>query len=234
MTTPNFKGSLFFRDEGLRGRDSGLPTDLLSQSARRLRILALLYAFLFFMAAYFPALLFSEHRAQLFSSAITWAPGVISIAIALVVAALTSNPGISVRVVMLIGHLFQVASSYGIAAAEFLDPASLDFNASFVGLSWVSVWTLLFTVVVPSSPGRTVMATLASISSVPLVTGFVIVTNSVPGVTPYKFFFALIFPYLLVVVMAYAGARVIYALGEIPHLLVRPPRDAKNFAPDPL
>jgi hypothetical protein len=58
------------------------------------------------------------------------------------------------------------------------------------------------------------MATLASVSSVPVVTGFVIANNTVPGVTPDKFFLALIFPYLLVVVMAYVGARVIYALGK--------------------
>jgi serine/threonine protein kinase len=214
LNAPDFKESLFFRDEGLRGRDSGLPPDLLSQSARRLRVLALLYAFVFFMAAYFPALLFSEHRAHIFSSFVSWGPGVISIAIALVVAAQTSNPRISVRVVMLIGLGFEVASSYGIAAAEFLDPTVLDFNARWVGLSWVAVWTLLFTVVVPSSPRRTVIATLASVSSVPVVTGFVIANNTVPGVTPDKFFLALIFPYLLVVVMAYVGARVIYSLGK--------------------
>jgi len=214
LNASDFKESLFFRDEGLRGRDSGLPPDLLSQSARRLRVLALLYAFVFFMAAYFPALLFPEHRAHIFSSLVSWAPGVISIAIALVVAALTSNPRISVRVVMLIGLGFEVASSYGIAAAEFLDPIALNFNARWVGLSWVAVWTLLFTVVVPNSPSRTVIATLASVSAVPVVTGFVIANNTVLGVTADKFFLALIFPYLLVVVMAYVGARVIYALGK--------------------
>jgi hypothetical protein len=70
LNAPSSKESLFFRDEGLRGHDSGLPPDLLSQSARRLRILALLYSFVFFMSAYFPALLFSEHRAGLFSSSL--------------------------------------------------------------------------------------------------------------------------------------------------------------------
>src|SRR4030095_10681637 len=153
----------------------------------RLRVLALLYAFVFFMAAYFPALLFSEQRAHIFSSFVSWAPGVISIAVALVVATLTNSPRITVRVVMLIGLGFEVASSYGIAAAEFLDPIALNFNAQWVGCSWVAVWILLFTVVVPSSPGRTVIATLASVSSVPIVTGFVIAKNDVPGVTPDKF-----------------------------------------------
>jgi eukaryotic-like serine/threonine-protein kinase len=212
--THDLKESLFFREQGLQGRDSGLPTDLLSQSARRLRILALLYAFIFFMAAFSPALVFPIHRAHLLSSFGAWGPGVISIAAALVVAALASNPRISVRVVMLIGLGFEVASSYGIAAAEFLEPNVIDFNARWVGLSWVAVWTLLFTVVVPNSPARTVIATLASVSAVPVVTAFVILNTTVPDVTFDKFFLALVFPYLLVVLMAYVGARVIYALGK--------------------
>jgi hypothetical protein len=45
-----------------RGMSSGLPADLLGQSAARLRILAFLYAFVFFMAGVFPALLFDRAR----------------------------------------------------------------------------------------------------------------------------------------------------------------------------
>ena len=159
-------------------------------------------------------MLFSDVRAYVLSSFANWGPGAISISLALLVAALTSNARLPLRVVMVIGLAFEVASSFGIAVAEFLDPRAINFNAHWVGLSWVSVWTLLFTVVVPSSPRRTVIVSLASVSSVPIVIGFVIANNNVPGVTPARFFFGLIFPYLLVVVMAYVGARVIYALGK--------------------
>src|SRR5215467_8714510 len=124
---------LFLGDEGLRGRDSGLPHDVLAQSARRLRTLALLYAFVFFMAAYFPTLLFSDVRAHIFSSFALWGPGTISIAVALVVAALSGNPRIPLGVVMVIGLGFEVASSFGIAAAEFMDPTALEFKAHWVG-----------------------------------------------------------------------------------------------------
>ena len=56
-------------EESTRSRhSSGFPADLLGQSAARLRILALLYAFVFFMAGVFPALLFPADRA-LFSAA---------------------------------------------------------------------------------------------------------------------------------------------------------------------
>lgn len=202
------------RTSSARESPTGLPADLLSQSASRLRILALLYAFVFFMAGFFPALLFPADRARLFGSFILWGPGVISIAVAVLVAALIRSARVPLPAVMYIGLAFEVVSSYGIAAAEFLDEEGLDMNVRWLGLSWVAVWTLLFTVVVPTPPRRAVVAALASVSSVPVVIGILIaadVGSFRPD--PLQFFFWLVFPYLLVVVMAYVGARVVYALG---------------------
>ena len=55
------------RDPTARAISSGFPVDLLSQSAGRLRVLALLYAFVFFMAGVFPGYInllntYSDHR----------------------------------------------------------------------------------------------------------------------------------------------------------------------------
>ncbi len=202
------------RTTGHRERTRGLPTDLLGQSAERLRVLALLYAFVFFMAGFFPALLFEQDRARLLSSVVLWGPGVIAIAVALLVAIILQTSRVPSSAVMTLGLAFEVASSYGIAAAEFLDPMGLNPNIRWLGLSWVAVWTLLFTVVVPTRPRRAVVAALASVSAVPVVIGFGIrsgVSSFNPD--PMQFFFWLVFPYLLVVVMAYVGARVVYALG---------------------
>jgi serine/threonine-protein kinase len=196
-------------------RDStGLPADLISQSAARIRVMCLLYSGVFFMAAFFPALLFASDRAMLFSSFTMWGPGALSIAVGLVVAQVIRHPRVPLSAVTTIGLVFEVASNYGIAAAEFLDPMGLNMVGRWQGLSWVAVWTLVFTIVVPASPRRAVIAALASVSSVPVVIGISIAT----GLTafhpdPGQFFFWLVFPYLLVVVMAYVSARVIYALG---------------------
>src|SRR5512140_3606111 len=126
------------RDKGRRARSSGLPTDLLAQSARRLYVLCLLYAFIFFMAAIVPQLLYGPARALLFTKAAHWAPAAISIVVALVVAALTRLPGIPLSQVMRIGLLFEVVSSFGIAASEFLDRIPDDFKTNYIGLSWVA------------------------------------------------------------------------------------------------
>jgi serine/threonine-protein kinase len=166
------------------------------------------------MAAYLPALLFEADRAQLFSTFILWGPGVIAIAVALAVAALIGGARLPPLSVMNVGLAFEVISSYGIAAAEFLNPAGFNPDVRWFGLSWVAVWTLLFTVVIPTPPRRAVMAALASVSAVPVVIALEISAYPIsfrPNAA--QFFFGLVFPYLLVVVMAYVGARVVYALG---------------------
>ena len=63
-------------DSKSRGISSGFPSDLLSRSAERLRVLALLYAFVFFMGGIFPALLFPADRAPFLGSFAQWGPGV--------------------------------------------------------------------------------------------------------------------------------------------------------------
>src|SRR6267378_447004 len=80
------------RDPTARAVSSGFPVDLLSQSAGRLRVLALLYAFVFFMAGVFPALLLPDERARFLGSFVQWGPSVIGIVVALLVAAVIRSP----------------------------------------------------------------------------------------------------------------------------------------------
>ena len=198
-----------------KGRSStGLPTDLLNQAADRLRIIALLYAGVFFLAGFFPALLFPQDRAMLFSKWTMWAPGVVAIVMALAVVAATRSLRLPVNAVMTIGLLFEVAGSYGIAAAEYLDSMGIDVTHRIQGLSWVAVWTVVFTIVIPATPQKALVTALASVSAVPVVVwGAMQAGTLIFHPTPAQFFFGLIFPNLLVVVMAYVGARVVYALG---------------------
>jgi len=195
-------------------RPTGLPIDLLIQSVSRLRVLALLYAFVFFMTQ-FATLLLPQQGARMPGSFVLWGPSAISIVVALFVAALTRSARMPLSVKAHIGLAFEVAASYGIAAAEFLDPSSLAVRGSWTGLSWVAVWTALFTVVVPTKPRRALAAAIASVSAVPVMVGSAMAAGYASfTLTPLEFFLGLVFPYLFVVVMAYVGARVVYSLGS--------------------
>ena len=198
------------------GGTRGLSAEILSRAARRVRILALMYAFTFFMAAFLPNLLFERERAEMFANFVFWIPDVVAIVLGLVVAACTLNSRVPLPVIMNLSVGFLVVSSFGIAVAEYINPDRLD-NNGWIGLSWVAVWTPLYTVVVPTRPSTALMATLASVSSVPLVIGWMVYTGRTTfQPDPRQFFFMIVFPYLLIVALSYAGQRVVYALAEPP------------------
>jgi serine/threonine-protein kinase len=192
-----------------------LAPELLSQSASRLRILALLYAFTFFMAGFFPNLIDAGMRAVFWANPEHWVAGVISIAIALAVAALTTSTRVPLPTVMNVGLAFEIVSCYGIALAEYLEPTRLNITGGWIGLSWVAAWAPLFTVVIPTRPVKAAMVTLASLTAVPVVISFMVLT----GRTTFRpgadiFFFWIVLPYILITIMAYVGARVVYSLGK--------------------
>jgi hypothetical protein len=202
------------RQSTTRGMAASLPPDLLSQSARRLQILALLYSFIFFWAGVFPALVLPGERELFLSRFLQWGPAVVGIAVGLLVGLVIRSRRVSLPTAMKLGLVFEIVSSYTIAAAEFGDPQSIMIHRGYLGLSWVSIWVLLFTVVVPTSPRRAVFAALASVSAVPVTIWLAArAANGSHMLQPLQFFFGLVFPYLLVVGMAYVGARVVYHLG---------------------
>jgi len=195
-------------------RTTALAPELLTQSVRRLRVLALLYAFTFFMAGFLPSLLIAEERAHFFQESMHWVPGVVSIAMALLVAAFTLMKDVPLTRVLNIGLAFEIVSCYGIALAEYIDPMRLNSNG-WMGLSWVAVWTALFTVVIPTRPVKAALATLASVSAVPVVIGVMVAAGRTAfRPAPFMFFLGIVLPYLLVTIMAYVGARVVYTLGK--------------------
>jgi serine/threonine-protein kinase len=73
---------------------------------------------------------------------------------------------------------------------------------------------MVFTTAVPTPPRVALLTAIFSVSAVPLVYGLGVALGSnivFPG--PLEYFVVLVFPYLLIVVMAYVGSRVVYGLG---------------------
>src|SRR5688572_1074144 len=211
MARPSSAETLLSREAGQRTRVIALPPNLIAQSARRLRIQALMYAFVFFMSDPLSAILFPEERAEFLASPFGWGPAALSITVALVVAAVTLNRRIAGARMVAIGLAFEVAGSYGIAVAQYP-------SESWEDLSWVAVWIASFSVVVPSPPRWSLAASLASASAVPVVFGSAMAMGlTTVELPPSLFLFRLVLPYLLIVAIAYVGARVIYNLGAELH-----------------
>ena len=190
-----------------------LPPDLHEDAARRVRAVALVYATAYFLAGVLPPLLSAEGRAVFFSRTLHWLTAAVSIGDALALAWLVGSPRFSAQVKLLAGLAFQVLGSYGIAAAEYQNILSpiirRDYGHADFGLSWVSVWVLQFTMVVPTPPRVALLGAALSLSAVPVM--FALGDNVAQP--PMLFFLRLVLPYLVVLLVAYVGSRVIYRLG---------------------
>ena len=159
MTNPHLGDTLFLP----RGRDASssrtgktLPPHLQEQLPRRLRTVALLYALAYFLSALLPAILMGSMSKD-FPSLFDWVVTFGSILAGLVVALIARSSRVSWQRKMQVGLLFEVLGSYGIAlsmytGAERFASTPIVFHA--LGPSWVAIWMIVYSIVVPAPPGR--------------------------------------------------------------------------------
>ncbi|HET8624668.1 MAG TPA: serine/threonine-protein kinase [Gemmatimonadales bacterium] len=198
-------------------RSWSLPPDLLAEAVRRLRIAALLYALGYSLAALLQPFLFADVRAKFFNQPVRWIAPALSIGGALALAAIAWHPRVSPRVKVRAGLAFEVFGSFGIAAIQYQSIAEpiryLDLGTWDFGLSWVAVWVLLCSAMVPTPPRVTLWLAALSLTSVPLTYAAFIAAGVNPPLPATQFFFSLVFPYLVVLVIAYSVSSVVYGLG---------------------
>ena len=102
----------------------------------------------------------------------------------------------------------QVVGAFGIDA--YLTWIPIDQSFLPVGISWVGVWIVCFVVIVPSTPGKTLLASLAAASATPLLLLVGMARGTAdPSVTAIV---QLSFPNYVCAVVAVAGSHIIYQL----------------------
>jgi len=198
------------------GPDRTLPPHLQEQLPRRLRNTAVLYSLAFFLSEFAPSILMG-HLAWEYHTVLDWLPGVASILIGLVVAALASSPRVPWQVKMHVGLVFEVLGSYGIALSMYVGAerfASTPIVFFALSPSWVAIWMILYSIVVPAPPRKVLVALLASASAPAVVMGYSLQHAGLSHIfTPETFFLTHILPYLTCVLLAYASARIMVTLG---------------------
>jgi tRNA A-37 threonylcarbamoyl transferase component Bud32 len=200
-----------------RVQSPGLPEDLLRDSARRLRVIALIYAGGFLLATIAEALVDPIARENIARFS-WWGADLASIAFALMVAGLASNRRIHPATVMNIGLVFEVVAAYGIAFSTYWGRyQGLEYvpeHLGLFGLSYVAPWIMFFTIVSPNLPRRALIAAIAAGSSVPVTLLLTIRYGGTSIVlTPAVLINNILVPYLMIVVTAWVGALVVYRLG---------------------
>ena len=215
-STPLFFPSGHPAKRAKSGAERTLPPHLQEQLPRRLRNTALLYSLAYFLSYLVPDIL-TGHISEAFRTPSVWAPGVASILAGLLVAALASSARIPWPTKMHAGLVFEVLGSYGIAFGMYHDAqrfASTPIVFFILSPSWVAIWMLVYSIVVPAPPWRAFLALLASASAPAVALAIALQRAGLLHVfTPVSFFFSTVFPNLIVVVLAYASARIMVTLG---------------------
>ena len=143
-----------------------------------------------------------------------WLTDVVTIGVSLLVFALARYSKLSLRALVAIGLVYEVLISFSITYQQFwgMLPPTVDLDP--IGLGWVAPWVIVFAVVVPTRPWKGALASLASVSAVPITVGASIAAGASPPFPPGAFIGALIVPYLVVVATAFFVTTVVYQLGR--------------------
>jgi tRNA A-37 threonylcarbamoyl transferase component Bud32 len=162
---------------------TGLPSDLLQRASRRLGYAALIYAGTYFMAYFGPVILNPRIMWNVLTQSSTPVAAA-SIGLGLAIYLLSRFGSLRPEILLDIGLVFEVVGAIGIAWANVwgLWPEAGDFGRYFqvlqtrggyMGIPWECVWILLFPLIVPSTLGKTVLASFAAATA-----GMVVVTLS--------------------------------------------------------
>ena len=206
---------------------SGLPTDLLHEASKRLGWAALIYSATFFFASMGPSLFnaisgyMPEHT--IFDQPVQIGVAFGSIALGLVVFLLTRTSWFKPETLLDLGLVFEVVGAFGISMSSawgifpVFDESVTESMSSigFFGIPWECVWIILFPLLAPNTPGKTLLASLGA-ASMGMLT--VLLSKAAGQTSPDApmsfFFFYYLFTTYLCAGIAVVISRTIYSFGK--------------------
>ena len=162
---------------------TGLAPDLLQRASKRLGWAALIYAGTYFMA-YFGGHIINPRAIPALLADPSMPVALASIGLALGIYFLSRFGSLRPEVLLDIGLVFEVVGAIGISWANVWGMwpdvgafdrwfQGLEARGGFVGIPWECVWILLFPLIVPSTAGKTVLASIGAASA-----GMIVLTLS--------------------------------------------------------
>jgi hypothetical protein len=144
----------------------GLPPDLLREAGRRLELTGLVMAAAFAFALGINPIVRLAGWYALPRPRTHAVVSVVMIAVSLLVAWTAHKRLLTPLRLIDLGLVYEVVVAFGIAVGDNLTP--LTPERPLETISWLCVWIALFPLVVPATPGKTIVASLAAASTWPL------------------------------------------------------------------
>ena len=215
--------------EGYSAGISALPLDLVSEAAKRVGWLGLIYATGFLLIYFGPRLIVGTPVLELLAKPQSIIAAV-SILLGLAVFLLSRNTSIAPHRLLDLGLVFEVIGALGISMSEFwgmFPEYSRELLLTrFYGIPWECVWIVGFPLLAPNTPGKTLAASLAAASTGP----FTVLLSAVAGLglpdAPLYFFVGyFLFTTYLCAAVAYLISRGIIRYG----VRLKKAREAGNY-----
>jgi len=192
--------------------------ELRRQITKRLQLVAITYSLAFFFADVVASALMGGDVAARFKDLSAWIPTFGSILLGIAVAIIATSSRLRWQSKIDVGLAFEVLACYGIAISQYVLPPDLRSQPMVLHVlspSWVGIWMIFYSVVVPAPPRKTLIALLASASAAPVIIWLSLRAAHLTDLMTTPMFLAHhVLPYLICAGMAYVGARVVYNLGK--------------------
>jgi len=196
-----------------RDTDTTWPAELIERGARRLGTLALIYAAGFLLAYLMYEVTVhglggAPYEQEPHTPGQLFAAGFILLGLVVWrIASLRRWP--PYRIVRL-GFTFEVAGAFGIALVSYSGAFQLE-NPVW-GVSWISVWIMMFPLVMPGPPGQAGLAALGAAGTAPVALLIWGATRDF-AFPPTSVVLATTLPNFMVAALAWLGSRYIYRIG---------------------
>ena len=193
------------------GASSRLPPDLVAKAGKRLALAAIIYASVYALS--YGSGRFTGAYALYWGTKGLTIADVISLAFifsSVVMFFVARSGRIEAYLLLDIGLVYEVIAAAGIDV--HLAFGNWGAGAEVMGLSWTCVWMVFFPLIVPSTPGKTLLAAVAAASMGPLMYMIGLARGGPPLAPEMTFQFFL--PNYICVGIALIGSRVVFRLGS--------------------
>lgn len=195
---------------------SRLPDDILRDGAKRLSAAGITYSVTFLFAWLGPTLALGEASLAFFLEPRSLV-SIASILLGIAVFFLARSGRIRLDLLMDLGLVFLVVSTFGISMANFWGAFPEWYEGilgEYTGIPWECVWIIVFPLLAPNMPGKALLASLGAASTGPLTILLSMAFGQTSPDTPLALLFGyFLFTTYLCAGIAFVTSRGIYSIG---------------------
>jgi len=192
-----------------------LPPEVMRDASKRLGAVSLTYALTFGATFLIPLAVNALSGGDAVEETIPLIAASISIVASLVIFAYSRSTRLPAAALMDLGLIYNVVGSLGISMTEMWGVEANEAiltGPQWAGISWVCVWIIVFPVLVPSTPGKTLLSLIAAASMLPLALLLSLAFGASAPV-PGLFWAMLMLTTYLCAGIGFACSRIVYGLG---------------------